>query len=136
MLTFFEKHKNDKGPSIKDVSQNFRFLGYPPSPCLLKSTSEVSFLGIFCTPLPPPLGRRLLWMVPYLKGLYLLLAPLDFQTCRRPCSPLVHLMNATPLGITRSGKKLLKMPYHCLFNRICALLHFVLFLARVLWHAN
>ena len=25
---------------------------------------NVSFLGIFCTPLPPPLGRRRLWMVP------------------------------------------------------------------------
>ena len=30
--------KSPKGPSIKDVSPNFRFLGFPPSPCLLKST--------------------------------------------------------------------------------------------------
>ena len=53
-----------RGPSLKDVSPNFRFLGtLPPlvSPNLLVN---VSFLGIFCTLLPPPLGRRLLWMVP------------------------------------------------------------------------
>ena len=29
-----------QGPPIKDVSPNFRFLGYPPSPCLLKSTKQ------------------------------------------------------------------------------------------------
>ena len=53
-----------RGPSLKDVSPNFRFLGtLPPlvSPNLLVN---VSFLGIFCTPLPFLLGRRLLWMVP------------------------------------------------------------------------
>ena len=54
---------NPKGQSIKDVSPNFRFLEYPP---LVSSNLlvNVSFLGIFCTPLPPPLGKRLLWMVP------------------------------------------------------------------------
>ena len=29
-----------KGPSINGVSPNFRFLGYPPFPCLLKSTAH------------------------------------------------------------------------------------------------
>ena len=53
-----------KGPSIKDVSPNFKFLRYPPSPCLPKSTSERLLFGHFLYPLPPPLGRRLLWMVP------------------------------------------------------------------------
>ena len=43
-----------KGPSIKDVSPKFRFLGYPPFPCLLKSTSERLLFGHFCTPLGPP----------------------------------------------------------------------------------
>ena len=46
-----------KGPSIKDVSPNFRFLGYPPSPCLLKSTSERLLFGIFLYPPPSPFGE-------------------------------------------------------------------------------
>ena len=41
-----------KGPSIKDVSQNFRFLGYLPSSCLLKFTSERFLFGRFSIPLP------------------------------------------------------------------------------------
>ena len=51
----------------RHVSPNFRFWGYPPSPCLLKSTSERLLFGHFLYPpgpLPPPLGRRLLWMIP------------------------------------------------------------------------
>ena len=48
------------GPSIKDVSQNFRFLGYPPSPRLLKSmksTNERLLFGHFLYPPPSPFGE-------------------------------------------------------------------------------
>ena len=48
---------NHKGPSIKDVSPNFRFLGYPSFPCLLKSTSERLLLGHFLYPPPSPSGE-------------------------------------------------------------------------------
>ena len=43
--------------SIKDVSPNFRFLGYPPSPCLPKSTSERLLFGHFLYPPPSPIGE-------------------------------------------------------------------------------
>ena len=46
-----------KGPSINDVSPNFRFLGYPPSPCLLKSTSKrLLFWAFFVPPYLPLWG--------------------------------------------------------------------------------
>ena len=46
-----------RGPSIKDVSPNFRFLGYPPSLCLLKSTSERLLFGHFLYLPPTPFGE-------------------------------------------------------------------------------
>ena len=51
------EYKNAKGPSIKDVSPNLRFLGYPPSPCLPKSTSERLLFGHFLYPPPSPFGE-------------------------------------------------------------------------------
>ena len=39
------KRKSCKGPSIKDVSPIFRFLRYPPSPCLLTSPMAQRPLG-------------------------------------------------------------------------------------------
>ena len=53
-------------PSIKDVSQSFNFWGTLLPRVSSNLLVNVSFLGIVCTPLPPPLGRRLLWMVPNL----------------------------------------------------------------------
>ena len=48
-----------KGPSIKDVSPNFHFLGYPPSPCLPTSPLPLSpqgrHLPIFLPPSPSTL---------------------------------------------------------------------------------
>ena len=55
-LMIKSKYDLGKGPSIKDVSPNFRFLGYPPSPCLLKSTSECLLFGHFLYPPPSPFG--------------------------------------------------------------------------------
>ena len=46
-----------KGPSINDVSPNYRFLGYPPSPCLLKSASKCLLFGHFLYPPPSPFGE-------------------------------------------------------------------------------
>ena len=46
--------KSSKGPSIKDVSPNFRFLRYPSSPCLPESTNECLLFGHFLYPPPSP----------------------------------------------------------------------------------
>ena len=46
-----------QGPSTKDVFPNFIFLGYPPFPCLLKSTSERLLFGHFLYPPPSPFGK-------------------------------------------------------------------------------
>ena len=57
-------HLISKGPSINDVSPNFRFLGYPPSPCLLKSTSIRLLFGHFLYPPPSPFGETsfIVWL--------------------------------------------------------------------------
>ena len=57
------------GPSIKDVSPNFRFLGYPPSPGLLKSASERLLFGHFLYPPPSPFGETPFMDGPYVIGL-------------------------------------------------------------------
>ena len=46
----------------KMSSQTLYFWGTLPSLVSSNLLVNVSFLGIFCTPLPPPLGKRLLWM--------------------------------------------------------------------------
>ena len=58
-VKFGKKVKFGQGPSINDVSPNFRFLGYPPSPRLLKSTSKRLLLGHFLYPPPSPFGETL-----------------------------------------------------------------------------
>ena len=46
---------NAKGPSIKDVSPNFKFLRYPPSPCLPMSPLALRPLGETSPQAYPPL---------------------------------------------------------------------------------
>ena len=51
-------HPQKMSPQILD------FWGTHPQLVSSNLLVNVSFLGIFCTPVPPPLGRRLLWMFP------------------------------------------------------------------------
>merc|ERR1712051_982696 len=61
---------------------------FPSFPPLVSSNLlvNVSFLGIFCTPLPPPLGRRRLWMVPnifYLKAFGMMNLHYEVRICQK-----------------------------------------------------